>query len=92
MLLLLTVFVAASGAFAIWYYRMKRRAARKALPIEQALLHEWTTDFLQSKVSKSQFVQLLGLPCSVMDNAYIFSCGDDVANWSKRCTHDLPNC
>ena len=49
MLLLLTVFVAASVAYAIWYYRMKRRAAQKALPIEQAPLHQWTTDFLESK-------------------------------------------
>ena len=45
----LILFLAASAVFAIWYYRMKRRAAQKARPIEQAPLHQWTTEFLQSK-------------------------------------------
>lgn len=49
MLLLFILFIAASAIFAIWYYRMQRRAAPKALPIEQAPLHVWTTDFLESK-------------------------------------------
>ncbi len=49
MLFLFILFIAASAVFAIWYYRMQRRAARKVLPIEQAPLHNWTTDFLESK-------------------------------------------
>lgn len=38
-----------SAGYAVWYYRMRRRADRKAVPVEQAPLHRWTTDFLQSK-------------------------------------------
>lgn len=49
MLPVLVLFITASAGFAVWYYRIKRSAARKALPVEQAPLHQWTTDFLQRK-------------------------------------------
>lgn len=49
MLLLFILFIAVLAAFTVWYHQLQRRAARKALPIEQAPLHQWTTDFLQSK-------------------------------------------
>ncbi|AQG80270.1 oxygenase MpaB family protein [Spirosoma montaniterrae] len=47
-LVLLAAGVALAG-YAIWYYRMRRRAVAKAVPAEQAPLHHWTPEFLDSK-------------------------------------------
>lgn len=45
LILLLAVFT----VYAVWYYGMKRRATQKAVPIEQAPVHDWTPEFLESK-------------------------------------------
>ncbi|UFH56033.1 oxygenase MpaB family protein [Spirosoma sp. KNUC1025] len=48
-LFLLAAFIAVSIGYAIWYYKIRRKASEQAGPIEQAPTHQWTVDFLESK-------------------------------------------
>jgi len=48
-IILLGVFLIASGIFAVWSRAIRNRAIIKATPIEQLKAREWTTEFLESK-------------------------------------------